>query len=182
MIRRYLAVIGWCAAVLFAQHSAQAQTAACTNDTDCPDAACGGQVCDWSTTPHTCKPAGTYPQGQDGWCTTTANCKCSAQGATCVAVQCSQTLPTGSTGAGGSASGGATGTAGASSVAGSSAAAAGSSAAGSSATGPSSSSSDSSSSGGCAMGRAVPRGSLGIAFGAACAAALVGARRRRRAA
>ncbi|HEY4105362.1 MAG TPA: hypothetical protein VGM44_15800 [Polyangiaceae bacterium] len=54
--------------------------------------------------------------------------------------------------------------------------------AGTGAAGTSSSSSTDSSSSGCSFSGVVPRGSLGFAFGAVCAAALIGARRRRRAA
>ena len=59
-----------------------AARAACVNDDDCPNSACGGDVCDYSSGTPTCKPAGTGTKGQDGWCTTTANCKCKALGAT----------------------------------------------------------------------------------------------------
>ena len=64
----------------------------CTNDTDCGGNTCGGMVCQWSASGHNCVPAGTDPQGSDGWCTTTANCKCMAQGATCAAPHCTFTL------------------------------------------------------------------------------------------
>ena len=160
--RRYFGVIGLFAVALFAPHVARA---ACTNDSDCPDAQCGGQVCDWTSLPQTCKAAGTQPQGMDGWCTTNDDCKCKGEGATCVNSQCTRTLPMSA------GNGGATGTAGT-----------GSSAAGSSAAGSSSSSDSSSGSSGCSFAGGAPRGSLGLAFGAACALGLLGARRRKGAA
>jgi MYXO-CTERM domain-containing protein len=99
-------------ACAFAARSASAQT--CTNDDDCANAACGGDVCDWEVTPHTCKPAGTAAKGQDGWCTGTDNCKCKALGATCVVANCSFTRACeadgGTCAAGGSGGGGSTGT------------------------------------------------------------------------
>lgn len=72
----------------------------CFNDSDCPGWTCGGDVCNWSKiSPNPqgqkiflCNPAGTDPQGMDGWCTTDADCKCRAQGARCVAPYCSFTL------------------------------------------------------------------------------------------
>src|SRR5450432_2386864 len=168
-IRRYFGVIGFFAAALFAPHIARA---ACTNDTDCPDTECGGQICDWTSLPQTCKPAGTQPQGMDGWCTTDADCKCKGECATCVNSQCTRTLPKSA------GNGGASGTAGTGSSA------AGSSAAGSSAAGASSSTDSSSGSSGCSIAGGAggtPRGSLGLALGAACALGLLGTRRRKRA-
>jgi MYXO-CTERM domain-containing protein len=92
----------------------------CFNDTDCPNPACGGDVCDWGTKhpmgtdalPYTCVAAGTDPKGQDGWCsntTTHEHCKCKDLGAQCKTVYCTFTKPdqappgagTGGTGAGG---------------------------------------------------------------------------------
>lgn len=103
---------------LFAARDAAAQ---CTNDDDCPDSACGGQICDWNSTPHKCIAAGTGSggKGKEGWCTGPGadNCKCKAQGATCEIVYCSFTkasdAPGGGTG-GAAATGGASGTGGAS--------------------------------------------------------------------
>lgn len=85
--------------------TSSAAQAACVNDDDCPNAACGGDICDYSSGTPTCKPAGTSAQGQDGWCTTTQNCKCASVGATCQIVYCSFTKPPAgsSTGTGGSA-------------------------------------------------------------------------------
>jgi hypothetical protein len=84
-----------CIAVLLAlglQRSASAQVS-CTNDVDCPSSACGGMVCQWGATGHYCVPAGTDPQGQDGWCTATTDCKCASSGATCSGVHCTFTTP-----------------------------------------------------------------------------------------
>lgn len=73
--------------------------AACYKDTDCPGAACGGEVCNWNKLHpmpegerlFMCNPAGTSPQGQDGWCVSDADCKCRGLGAVCVAPYCSFT-------------------------------------------------------------------------------------------
>ena len=67
-------------------------SAACTNDVDCPTATCGGQVCQWGGV-HMCVPAGTDPQGSDGWCTTDTDCKCMGEGARCVSTNCTFTVP-----------------------------------------------------------------------------------------
>jgi len=75
-------------------------------------------------------PAGTkWPQGADGECATTADCKCAPQGAICRAPFCSFTLPP-DAGAGGS-----TGTAGASGAGGGPSGTGGSGAGGASAAG-----------------------------------------------
>jgi MYXO-CTERM domain-containing protein len=136
MLRRSMASLVGLVALMVAP-AAFAEGEACFNDTDCPGAECGGEVCNWSkmnATPigekkYTCNPAGTQPKGADGWCTTVDNCKCKAQGATCPTVYCSFTKATdapmtaGGTAAGGSAStagttsaGGTTSTAGMSSA------------------------------------------------------------------
>jgi hypothetical protein len=74
----------------------------CFNDTDCPNSACGGEVCNW-TKAHpnpigdkvfVCDPAGLQVKGRDGWCTSDANCKCRGLGASCIAPYCSFTKPT----------------------------------------------------------------------------------------
>jgi streptogramin lyase len=54
----------------------------CMKDTDCISSgkACGGDVCSYKTTPHTCVLA---TIGDPGWCTTTADCWCTVEGATC---------------------------------------------------------------------------------------------------
>ncbi len=114
---------GWLAtalgsAVLMTASLAFAEGEACYNDTDCPGAECGGEVCNWNkhhATPvgdkaYVCNPAGSSPKGVDGWCTSVDNCKCKAQGAMCGTVYCSFTkasdapMSTGGTGAGGTAS------------------------------------------------------------------------------
>jgi hypothetical protein len=113
-------------ACLFAAGTAAAQTnpGTCTNDIDCvATPACGGDICDWSnlSTGMKCRPAGVGQKGNDGWCTTTADCKCKDMGATCVQAYCTFTRPCdapgaagcGSTGTGGSSgTGGSTGTGG----------------------------------------------------------------------
>jgi hypothetical protein len=70
----------------------------CINDTDCPGAQCGDWVCDWNLpasggTGYTCVPAGTDPEGHDGWCATDSDCKCRSLGATCSTPHCTFTLP-----------------------------------------------------------------------------------------
>jgi MYXO-CTERM domain-containing protein len=99
-------------ACAFVARNAFAQS--CTNDDDCPNAACGGDVCDWSMQPPSCKPAGTATKGTDGWCTTTDNCKCKGVGATCGVANCTFTRACeadgGTCAAGGSGGGGSTGT------------------------------------------------------------------------
>jgi hypothetical protein len=145
----------------------------CVNDIDCPNSACGGQVCDWNQS-MTCHPAGGAVKGMDGWCTTTADCKCKDLGATCVGVNCSFTMPSQAPGAAGGAAGSGAGGApgGAGSSAGGSTSAAGSSTAGATST-PAPASSGSS---GCSMGRDACRSGL-AAIG--LFAALVTLRRRR---
>lgn len=93
--------------------AAQGNPASCVNDDDCvATPACGGDVCDWATQVGlmTCKPAGAYPKGTDGWCTTTDDCKCRAMGATCVNFFCTFTRPCDAPGAAGCATGGTGGT------------------------------------------------------------------------
>ena len=82
-IRKMLFVLTMLAGA-FAARSASAQS--CVNDIDCTaNPACGGDVCDWVVTPlMTCKPAGGQTTGHDGWCMVDSDCKCHAQGATCV--------------------------------------------------------------------------------------------------
>ena len=116
---------------LFVASTASAEGEACYNDIDCPGTACGDAVCNWTKTTKTpmgnkifyCNPAGTQtPVGRDGWCTTDADCKCKAEGATCQASTpskqpyCTFTKPAGGTG--GSGTGGAAPTAGTTSSAG----------------------------------------------------------------
>lgn len=89
-----------------------AEGAPCFNDTDCPNAACGGEVCNWNKLAanpvgdkaYVCQPAGIGPKGADGWCTTDVNCKCRPQGAKCVTVYCSFTQSADAPSSGGSSS------------------------------------------------------------------------------
>src|SRR5437763_16685829 len=81
---------------LCAARSAGAATnpTTCVNDIDCvATPQCGGDVCDYTVQPPVCKPAGSQPKGSDGWCTTDDQCKCQAQGATCVGLICTFTRP-----------------------------------------------------------------------------------------
>ncbi len=176
-IRRSLTLLGFLAVALGAPRFAHATGEACTNDTDCTTGtACGGEVCDW-TIGMKCRAATAAGSGAEGWCTTSANCKCAAEGATCnSSFNCTKTVDTGT--------GGSTGSAGAgSSTAGASTAGASSSTAGAtSSAGTTSSSSSDDSSGGCSISERAPKNSYAALLGAACAAALVSARRRRRAA
>lgn len=72
---------------------------ACYNDSDCPNQACGGLVCNWTKQAAKpegmkifyCNAAGTQPRGMDGWCTTDADCKCDQRGAKCIGTYCSFT-------------------------------------------------------------------------------------------
>jgi len=118
---------------LFVASTALADGEACFNDIDCPGTACGDPVCNWNKQAATpmgdkvfaCNPAGSQtPVGKDGWCTTTAHCKCAGQGATCDPPYCTFTKPaagTGGTGTGGAApTAGTATTAGTTSIAGSS--------------------------------------------------------------
>ena len=84
------------------------QGRACDNDLDCPDdggfplpdgSKCGGEVCNRSRLSPSpvgnkifwCNWAGSNAQGQEGWCTTDADCKCRGFGAKCVAPYCTFT-------------------------------------------------------------------------------------------
>jgi len=119
-------VLAALAAVLCAGH-ASAQTT-CMADTDCPNAACGGEVCTRSSGVFSCSTPDTQGASgiNDGWCADAAGnpddskCKCRGMGATCNGFYCTFTLPTGaggegaagSTGTGGSGAAGSTGSAG----------------------------------------------------------------------
>ncbi|HEX7680001.1 MAG TPA: hypothetical protein VF713_17865, partial [Thermoanaerobaculia bacterium] len=122
MTRRATAIrCSFLATLLCLLAAGRAHAQSCVNDIDCPTSACGGQVCDFYTTPtQTCKPAGTQPAGMDGWCTSTADCKCASLGAVCTSsLSCSFTKPpsggggmggaSGSTGAAGSSASGTAG-------------------------------------------------------------------------
>ena len=108
-------------AIVLASGRAAAQST-CMTDKDCPGTACGGQVCLHSSGTFTCVDANTQGQSGsgDGWCADSSgnavdsNCKCAAQGATCLGLFCTLTVPA-PTGTGGSTgTGGTTGSAGAS--------------------------------------------------------------------
>jgi len=98
---------------LLVASAAWAEGEACYNDDDCPNPACGGDVCNWlkaalkpdGRKAYYCQPAGKAPKGSDGWCESDANCKCKDMGATCQIPYCTVVQPP--AGAGGSASGGA---------------------------------------------------------------------------
>jgi len=161
--------------------SSPAKATSCVNDIDCPDPACGGQVCDY-TKGLTCQPAGGAPKGSDGWCTTDSDCKCLGMGATCVGVYCSFTTPPAS-GSGGTngGSGGATATGGSSASGGASATGGSSASGGASASGGttgasggttvpagsggSTSGPSSNSSGGCSVSGSGPASVIGMLFG-----------------
>lgn len=119
LLRRSLVSVVGSVTLLFAS-TAFAEGEPCYNDTDCPNPACGGDVCNWakqSATPDGmkvfyCQPAGGAAKGADGWCTTDDNCKCKGQTAKCVGTYCSFTKASdapaggGGTGAGGTGAGG----------------------------------------------------------------------------
>ena len=108
--------------------SAQAQSPACMVDSDCPNSACGGDVCTHTSGAFSCNAANTEAgKGFDGWCADADGnaqdeiCKCRGLGATCVGFFCTFTIPidapaSGTGGAGAGSSGG--GSAGASGSAG----------------------------------------------------------------
>ena len=172
---------------LLASGGARAQS--CVNDVDCPNAACGGEVCDYSTGSPTCKAAGSQPKGMDGWCTQDSDCKCASLGAKCdqSLVFCTFTKPSDAPGAGngghgGSGSAGATGTGGSSVGSGGATGAGGSSTQGTGGAGAAghAGSSDGGSSGGCSIaGASTSSEALGCAFLASFGLAAVILRRRR---
>jgi hypothetical protein len=110
--------------------SAQAQSPACVVDTDCPNSACGGDVCTHTAGSFACNEANTQAgKGFDGWCAdendkpNDALCKCKGLGARCVGFFCTFTIPsdapmTGAGGAGAAAGGSGGDSAGASGSAG----------------------------------------------------------------
>src|SRR5690349_24475213 len=98
-LRRSVATLVGSVALLVAP-AAFAAGEPCFNDNDCPNSqACGGDVCNWNMMHpvgdgmkvYTCVAAGTGSKGMEGWCTTTDNCKCKAEGATCRAPYCTFT-------------------------------------------------------------------------------------------
>jgi|GEM_PF-2643695 len=72
-----------------------AVSATCDHDTECPNTACGGEVCRWTASSHQCVAAGTDSPGSDGWCNSDSECKCKGEGATCnlTTLHCTATLP-----------------------------------------------------------------------------------------
>jgi len=114
---RFFLVLAGIAGLLLAAGRANAQTSACNVDTDCPNAACGGQTCIKSSGGSHCAPANTETTSGlgDGWCASPDGgapddnaCKCKAQGATCDGFFCTFTVPPdgGTAGTGGSGGGG----------------------------------------------------------------------------
>jgi hypothetical protein len=101
---------------------AEAQTAACNNDVDCPGAECGGQTCVHSSGAATCLDANTaYQSGAgDGHCAVDTDCKCHAMGAVCSGFYCSFTVPNDGGAGGSTGTGGSTGAAGSTGTGGSS--------------------------------------------------------------
>lgn len=182
-LRRSVATLVGSVALLVAP-AAFAVGEQCFNDTDCPNPACGGDVCDWSMMhpmavmndpkPYTCVAAGNKPKGMDGWCSNTMtheHCKCKDVGAKCVTVYCSFVTPAQAPAGSGGTSAGGTGTAGAPPTAG--AATAGASTGGTGTTTPPADE------GGCSI--SVPgRTSTGIALGLGVAGLALALLRRRR--
>jgi MYXO-CTERM domain-containing protein len=107
---KWMVLIGLGCVLATGTAAAQGNPSTCENDDDCvATPQCGGDVCDWNdatSAVHTCKPAGMYPKGSDGWCTTDDDCKCHSLGATCVNAFCSFTRPCDAPGAGGCPTGG----------------------------------------------------------------------------
>lgn len=103
-------------AILACLASRRAEAVDCTNDIDCPDKACGGQVCSWPA--KACQAPNTATATQtNGWCMADTDCKCMSQGATCVSFMCTLvTPPGGSAGSSGSTGGASAGTGGSASV------------------------------------------------------------------
>jgi len=165
--------------------SGGARAQSCVNDVDCPNAACGGEVCDYSTGTPTCKAAGSQPKGMDGWCTQDSDCKCASLGAKCdrSLVFCTFTKPSDAPGAGnGGHGGGSGGSAGATGGTVGSAGAGRSSAQGTGGAGAAghAGSSDGGSSGGCSIaGASTPGEALGYGLLASLGLAAAVFRRRR---
>jgi len=96
---------------LLAAGRAYAQTT-CDTDLDCPDPACGGQVCQKSSGGSQCVAANTSGASgtNDGWCNgDDTKCKCHSLGATCNGFFCTFTIPPDGGASGGSGGGGGTG-------------------------------------------------------------------------
>jgi hypothetical protein len=89
--------------------STSARAESCVNDIDCKmmGTGCGSQVCSYLNGNPVCVNAG----GDPGWCTTSdpnpnSECKCEAQGATCVGTACTITVAPSSGSSSGSSSSG----------------------------------------------------------------------------
>ena len=119
-LRRSVATLVGSVALLVAP-AAFAVGEQCFNDTDCPNPACGGDVCNWGMPhpmammddpkPYTCVAAGSTgkPKGSEGWCSnmmTHEHCKCKDLGAKCVSVYCTFTKPSDAPAGGGMSTGG----------------------------------------------------------------------------
>jgi hypothetical protein len=103
-------------AALFVLLAAGRANAQCQTDVDCPNAACGGDVCTKSSGLSSCSAAGERGlPGSDGWCADAngnpddSKCKCRGMGATCNGFYCTFTMPSDGGGAGGSSGSGGTG-------------------------------------------------------------------------
>ena len=191
LLRGTLATLLGSVTLLFAS-AALAEGEPCYNDDDCPNPACGGDVCNWAKTAAKpdgrkffyCQAAGLEPKGTDGWCESEANCKCKATGATCntSVSHCTDTgtpaasggAPSGGSAAGGSAAGGSP-SAGSSVGGASSTAGAPSSSAG---TGTAPTTPASSDSGGCSVSTPGNAGSAALLLGVAGLGLAVARRRR----
>jgi MYXO-CTERM domain-containing protein len=169
------------AAVVLLAAGARDAAAACTNDDDCPNPACGGDVCTWDTRGMTCEPAGGKPAGQDGWCTTNEDCKCKGEGATCVYPYCTFTKLASSGTGGASATGGSSGagTGGASAGTGGASSGTGGASAGTGGAAGTTPPKDGGG-GGCAVAGAPAGGTFASLAGAALLGLVLAARRRSR--
>ncbi|HEY4159592.1 MAG TPA: hypothetical protein VGM29_15890, partial [Polyangiaceae bacterium] len=107
------AAFAWGAFALVSAWPKASLAADCVTDMDCPGTTCGAQVCQWvSSASHVCQAAGSKSRGSDGWCNTSADCKCQSVGAKCNAqFSCSFVLASDAPAAGGASGAGAGGTA-----------------------------------------------------------------------
>lgn len=175
LLRRSLVALasGW--TLLFAS-TAFAEGEPCFNDTDCPNPACGGDVCNWNkSSPNPvgdkvfyCQPAGMSPKGSDGWCTAASgdvHCKCAGVGAKCLGTYCSFTKASDAPpGTGGSGTAGSSSTAG---TAGTGTAGTGTAGTGTAGTGTTTPAPAKEDDGGCSVGGATNQGAgIALALGA----------------
>ena len=163
-----LKLLATAGALSFVMVPSRAEAASCLNDVDCPEPACGGQVCDYNKGA-TCQPAGGAPKGQDGWCTHDSDCKCMGMGATCVGnTYCTFTTPpAGGSGGAGAGSGGASGTGGISGSGGSTSTGGSTESGGTTGSGGGTASGGSTGSGGASSGSGGSNGSGGSSSGPA---------------